>query len=75
MDDTDLKLSPAERSQAWELLRALAAGGTTVLAVCSEAPEDALTVHTRPAAGAARPAGGTTTEKETADAIAETGRA
>jgi len=75
VDDTDLKLSPAERSQAWELLRALAAGGTTVLAVCSEAPEDALTVHTRPAAGAARPAGGTTTEKETADAIAETGRA
>lgn len=46
VDDTDLKLSDAERAEAWELLRALAADGTTVLAVCSEAPEDALTVRT-----------------------------
>lgn len=75
VDDTDLKLSPADRAQAWELLRALADGGTTVLAVCSEAPEDALTVRTRPSAGARTDADGTTTEKETADAIAEAGRA
>ncbi|MFJ8886222.1 ATP-binding cassette domain-containing protein [Streptomyces sp. NPDC102402] len=52
VDDTDLKLSVTDRSLAWELLRGLAADGTTVLAVCSEAPEDALTVRTGPAAGA-----------------------
>ncbi|MFC8227356.1 ATP-binding cassette domain-containing protein [Streptomyces sp. NPDC057287] len=51
VDDTDLKLSVTDRALAWELLRGLAADGTTVLAVCSEAPEDALTVRTRPAAG------------------------
>ncbi|MCX4677901.1 ATP-binding cassette domain-containing protein [Streptomyces sp. NBC_01433] len=64
VDDTDLKLSDAERAEAWDLLRSIAAGGTTVLAVCSEAPEDALVVRT-----------GTTTEERTADAFAETGRA
>ncbi|WP_406461863.1 ATP-binding cassette domain-containing protein [Streptomyces sp. NBC_00111] len=52
VDDTDLKLSVTDRALAWELLRGLAADGTTVLAVCSEAPEDALTVRTRPAADA-----------------------
>ncbi|MEV7420882.1 ATP-binding cassette domain-containing protein [Streptomyces sp. NPDC089919] len=46
VDDTDLKLSDAERAEAWELLRTLAARGTTVLAVCSEAPEDALVIRT-----------------------------
>ncbi|MEU1486799.1 ATP-binding cassette domain-containing protein [Streptomyces sp. NPDC005752] len=75
VDDTDLKLSAADRALAWELLRALAAGGTTVLAVCSEAPKDALTVSTRPACGTDTPAGETTNGKETADAIAEAGRA
>ncbi|MFF4698623.1 ATP-binding cassette domain-containing protein [Streptomyces chattanoogensis] len=40
VDDTDLKLSDDERRQAWAMLRALAAAGTTVLAVCSEPPED-----------------------------------
>ncbi|MFH9614390.1 ATP-binding cassette domain-containing protein [Streptomyces pratensis] len=75
VDDTDLKLSAADRALTWELLRSLAAGGTTVLAVCSEAPEDALTVRTRPAAGTGAPADDTTTGKGTADAIAETGRA
>jgi len=75
VDDTDLKLSATERSQAWELLRTIAGGGTTVLSVCSGAPEDALTVRTRPTAEAETPADDTTTEKETADAIAETGRA
>ncbi|MDK0519004.1 ATP-binding cassette domain-containing protein [Streptomyces sp. ML-6] len=46
VDDTDLKLSDSERAEAWELLRSVAAGGTTVLAVCSQAPEDALTLRT-----------------------------
>ncbi|MGW7195766.1 ATP-binding cassette domain-containing protein [Streptomyces chryseus] len=46
VDDMDLKLSDAERAEAWELLRSVARGGTTVLAVCSEAPEDALRVTT-----------------------------
>lgn len=46
VDDTDLKLSDADRAEAWALLRSLAASGTTVLAVCSEAPEDALRITT-----------------------------
>ncbi|MFE9855946.1 ATP-binding cassette domain-containing protein [Streptomyces sp. NPDC005780] len=83
VDDTDLKLSDAERAEAWELLRHLAADGTTVLAVCSQAPEDAVTVRTgatgttdsatitgEPASPAA-PA----LDEGTADAFAETGRA
>ncbi|MEV6328234.1 ATP-binding cassette domain-containing protein [Streptomyces sp. NPDC051909] len=56
LDDTDLKLSDAERAEAWALLRSVAAAGTTVLAVCSEAPEDALRVSTTGAAGATAPA-------------------
>ncbi|MFD0169389.1 ATP-binding cassette domain-containing protein [Streptomyces decoyicus] len=40
VDDTDLKLSDAERAGAWAMLRGLAAAGTTVLAVCSEPPQD-----------------------------------
>ena len=59
VDDTDLKLSDAERAEAWELLRSVADSGTTVLAVCSQAPEDAVTVrtdtrHQRPPDRAAR---------------------
>ncbi|MEU6167746.1 ATP-binding cassette domain-containing protein [Streptomyces tanashiensis] len=46
LDDTDMKLSDADRAEAWALLRSLAASGTTVLAVCSEAPEDALRITT-----------------------------
>ncbi|WP_234332457.1 ATP-binding cassette domain-containing protein [Streptomyces sp. NRRL S-87] len=61
VDDTDLKLSDAERAEAWALLRSLADRGTTVLAVCSEAPEGAVVVRTaaapdpsaRPVPGAA----------------------
>ncbi|MFF2386470.1 ATP-binding cassette domain-containing protein [Streptomyces sp. NPDC058108] len=49
VDDTDLKLSDAERAEAWALLASIAASGTTVLAVCSEAPEGAVTVSTGPA--------------------------
>ncbi|MFF3058755.1 ATP-binding cassette domain-containing protein [Streptomyces sp. NPDC057909] len=46
VDDTDLKLSDAERAEAWELLRSVADSGTTVLAVCSQAPGGAITVRT-----------------------------
>ncbi|MBT2479083.1 ATP-binding cassette domain-containing protein [Streptomyces sp. ISL-94] len=49
LDDLDLKLSEAERAEAWDLLRSLAAAGTTVLAVCSEAPADAVVLRTAPA--------------------------
>ncbi|MFD3983092.1 ATP-binding cassette domain-containing protein [Streptomyces griseus] len=69
VDDTDLKLSNAERDRAWELLRSVADAGTTVLAVCSEAPEGALVVRTAPATEES------TTDEETADAFAEAGRA
>ncbi|MFG3035525.1 ATP-binding cassette domain-containing protein [Streptomyces sp. NPDC048330] len=54
VDDTDLKLSDADRAEAWALLRSVAASGTTVLAVCSEAPADALRLTTR--AGGTQPA-------------------
>ncbi|WP_329548141.1 ATP-binding cassette domain-containing protein [Streptomyces sp. NBC_01356] len=85
VDDLDLKLSDAERAEAWALLRSLAESGTTVVAVCSEAPEDAVVVSTSP-----KPAPETAAEqqhndententendnKETADALAETGLA
>ncbi|GHD69515.1 ATP-binding cassette domain-containing protein [Streptomyces goshikiensis] len=46
LDDLDLKLSDAERAEAWSLLRAIAARGTTVFAVCSEAPQDIPVVRT-----------------------------
>ncbi|MFI5760808.1 ATP-binding cassette domain-containing protein [Streptomyces sp. NPDC051563] len=49
LDDLDLKLSDAERAEAWDLLRSLAARGTTVLAVCSEAPSDVTVLRTVPA--------------------------
>lgn len=88
VDDTDLKLSDAERESAWALLRSLAAAGTTVLAVCSQAPEDAVVVRTAPAAGnapkaeraeeaekAEKAATEDTAEEGAADALAETGRA
>ena len=64
VDDTDLKLSDAERAEVWALLRSLAEAGTTVVAVCSEAPEDALTIST-----------GQKEQKEGTDALAATGRA
>ncbi|MGW5638836.1 ATP-binding cassette domain-containing protein, partial [Streptomyces sp. NPDC003832] len=46
VDDTDLKLSGTERAEVWTLLRSIAAAGTTVVAVCSEAPEGSLVVST-----------------------------
>ncbi len=87
VDDTDLKLAAAERAEVWALLRSLAGSGTTVVAVCSEAPEDAVVVSTGPTD---RPApvedikdaradeadqDDTDDDKETADAHAEAGRA
>ncbi|WP_411114231.1 ATP-binding cassette domain-containing protein [Streptomyces sp. 029-5] len=68
VDDLDLKLSDADRAAAWRLLRSVAEGGTTVLAVCGQAPgdgdQDADTVIIR-----------THNEEGAADALAETGRA
>ncbi|MCZ4510917.1 ATP-binding cassette domain-containing protein [Streptomyces sp. ActVer] len=91
IDDTDLKLSQAERAEVWELLRSLTEAGTTVVAVCSEAPEDAAVVSTGPSDGPARQEDrktpkdrldqgnqgnqDDTEDKETADALAEAGRA
>ncbi|MFJ4845925.1 ATP-binding cassette domain-containing protein [Streptomyces sp. NPDC088733] len=54
VDDVDHKLGPAERDEAWAMLRGIAAGGTTVLAVCTRAPEDALVVRPRPPVAATR---------------------
>ncbi|WP_327385925.1 ATP-binding cassette domain-containing protein [Streptomyces sp. NBC_01207] len=48
LDDLDLKLSDTERAEAWDLLRSVAARGITVLAVCSEAPADAVVLPTSP---------------------------
>ncbi|MFG3658874.1 ATP-binding cassette domain-containing protein [Streptomyces sp. NPDC047706] len=46
VDDTDLKLSDAERAEVWALLRSITEAGTTVLAVCSEAPGEAVALST-----------------------------
>jgi len=70
VDDTDLKLSDAERAEVWALLRSLAGAGTTVVAVCSAAPEGAVVVSTAPQGKPTE-----THEKETADALPATGRA
>ncbi|MET7762039.1 ATP-binding cassette domain-containing protein [Streptomyces sp. NPDC005393] len=64
VDDADMKLSDAERERAWALLREIAEGGTTVLAVCSQAPDDAVVVSTATAAG--QTAAGQTTAGQTA---------
>lgn len=50
VDDVDLKLSDAERDAVWSLLRSLCDDGLTVLAACSQAPQDVLVVNTRPSA-------------------------
>ncbi|MEW2609686.1 ATP-binding cassette domain-containing protein [Streptomyces sp. NPDC047880] len=46
VDDADLKLSDGEREEVQALLRSLADAGTTVVAVCSEAPEGAVRIST-----------------------------
>lgn len=48
VDDADLKLSATERAEVWALLTSLTEAGTTVVAVCSEAPEGATAVTARP---------------------------
>ncbi|MET9292956.1 ATP-binding cassette domain-containing protein [Streptomyces sp. NPDC003077] len=48
VDDLDLKLSESERTEVWQLLRDIALNGTTVVAVASSAPADALRVTTGP---------------------------
>ncbi|MFI0236657.1 ATP-binding cassette domain-containing protein [Streptomyces sp. NPDC016845] len=76
VDDTDLKLADTERAEVWAQLRAVAAAGTTVVAVCSRAPDDAdVVVSTAPARPTAVTATPTPTDKEAADALAEAGRA
>ncbi|WP_246201440.1 ATP-binding cassette domain-containing protein [Streptomyces alboniger] len=78
VDDTDLKLSDAERAEAWDLLKSITENGTTVVAVCSEAPEGAVVVRTRAQEtdSATEPERhGTDDDKETADALPEAGRA
>ncbi|MFJ4622672.1 ATP-binding cassette domain-containing protein [Streptomyces sp. NPDC088812] len=47
VDDADLKLSEAERADVHALFASLTEAGTTVLAVCGEASEGAVTVATR----------------------------
>ncbi|WP_328317016.1 ATP-binding cassette domain-containing protein [Streptomyces sp. NBC_00388] len=59
VDDADLKLSGPERDAAWELLRSVAAGGVTTLAVCSSAPDGVLTVSTRRESGPEEEGGAT----------------
>ncbi|MGE7389247.1 ATP-binding cassette domain-containing protein [Streptomyces sp. NPDC004126] len=75
LDDLDLKLSDAERAEAWALLRSVADRGTTVLAVCSEAPEGVTVLRTGAESGAApRPQGGRPGGKAPAvAAVARTG--
>ncbi|MEV5545111.1 ATP-binding cassette domain-containing protein [Streptomyces sp. NPDC052309] len=79
VDDTDLKLSAAERAGIWSLLASIADSGTTVLAVCSEAPEGAVVVSTEPDdradAGREEDEDAEDEEKGAADALAEAGRA
>ncbi|MEU3775268.1 ATP-binding cassette domain-containing protein [Streptomyces sp. NPDC032472] len=85
LDDLDLKLSDTERADAWAMLRSIAEAGTTVLAVCSQAPEDVTVLRTDAAAeGGSDPAAKTTTAEDKTDtddtkgaddALAEAGRA
>ncbi|MEU8959810.1 ATP-binding cassette domain-containing protein [Streptomyces sp. NPDC048518] len=74
VDDTDLKLSDAERAEAWAMLTSLTRSGTTVLAVCSEAPEGAVVVRTGPTE-ASNGTSASRDGKEAADALAEARRA
>ncbi|OEJ27275.1 ABC transporter ATP-binding protein [Streptomyces agglomeratus] len=78
VDDLDLKLSDTERALAWELLRSVARAGTTVIAVCSEAPDDALRVTTGAGADSTNAAAdpeydGTGAEKDEAAGTDSTG--
>lgn len=65
VDDTDLKLAGTERAEVWALLRSLADAGTTVLAVCSEAPEGTLVVPTASRTATTGPAAAERTPADT----------
>ncbi|MEU9773302.1 ATP-binding cassette domain-containing protein [Streptomyces sp. NPDC047968] len=67
VDDTDLKLSDGDREEAWAMLRSVAASGTTVLAVCSDAPEGAVVVRAGVPAGAAQTPGAANADAVDAD--------
>ncbi|MEV0524720.1 ATP-binding cassette domain-containing protein [Streptomyces sp. NPDC050439] len=73
VDDVDLKLSDAERREAWDLLRSLTQSGITVVAVCNEAPDDAIAVCTDRADD--NDDNHADDDKEKADALAEAGLA
>ncbi|MDX3852879.1 ATP-binding cassette domain-containing protein [Streptomyces sp. AK02-01A] len=75
VDDLDLKLSDAGRAEAWKLLRSVAAGGVTVLAVCGRAPGDADVVVRTEDRSERSETDGTRNERRTADAFAGTRRA
>jgi ABC-type multidrug transport system ATPase subunit len=79
VDDVDMKLSEAERAGIWEMLRSLTRAGTTVVAVCRTAPEDCVSVSTRPGDGNTHEGTDESADdsdpKEEADALAEAGRA
>ncbi|GAA1885728.1 ATP-binding cassette domain-containing protein [Streptantibioticus ferralitis] len=79
VDDADHKLSAEDRTAAWHTLRAVADAGTTVVAVCTEAPEDAFTVRLGGVEGDSEETTSTDDTTETkegaAHAYAETGRA
>ncbi|MFF5424268.1 MULTISPECIES: ATP-binding cassette domain-containing protein [unclassified Streptomyces] len=71
VDDADLKLSDADRTEAWALLRSVAEAGTTVLAVCSEAPAGALRITTVASADAPDGPGGVTSTAKAGTAPAD----
>ncbi|MCM2428957.1 ATP-binding cassette domain-containing protein [Streptomyces sp. RKAG337] len=72
IDDVDHKLGDTDRELAWSMLRSVADAGTTVLGVCTRAPEDALVVPTRAAGTAAQGTTADATADLTADATEET---
>ncbi|MFF3843940.1 ATP-binding cassette domain-containing protein [Streptomyces sp. NPDC002328] len=72
VDDADLKLSEAERADVRALFASLTAAGTTVVAVCGEAPEDAVRVRTLGEdTWAAEPEPDTAPEPDTSSATTE----
>ncbi|MFI6411121.1 ATP-binding cassette domain-containing protein [Streptomyces sp. NPDC050585] len=73
VDDTDLKLGDAEEAAAWSMLRSVADSGVTVLAVCTEVPDEADVVVRTTATGPDRttaPAPAPAAEPDTAAAKA-----
>jgi ABC-2 type transport system ATP-binding protein len=70
VDDVGLKLADHEAGQAWSLLRSVAEAGTTVLAACSQAPGDALTVCTGRAPAHAGASRGPSRNEGTGDEVA-----